>query len=139
MVRPREMLRLHREGSSTRRIARRLQVGRNTVRQFQTALRAAGLLEGSPDTLPKKLHLSGILDSFDLRRQQAADDRLSRGALLHRVFAVDPWQSRGFGQHMALRSFGPATKDRLGALPAMAASALRSAGSGVLGAASVAE
>ena len=57
MVRPRELLRLHREGSSARRIAQRLQMGRNTVRQYQVALRAAGLLEGAPEALPEEEEL----------------------------------------------------------------------------------
>lgn len=53
MHRLQEMVRLHRLGNSVRVVARRLQMGRDTVRVYQTALRLAGLLDGDAATLPE--------------------------------------------------------------------------------------
>lgn len=53
MHRLQEMVRLHRLGNSVRVLARRLQMGRDTVRLYQTALRQAGLLDGDAAALPE--------------------------------------------------------------------------------------
>jgi transposase len=47
-----ELVRLHRLGTSARTVARRLQMSRNTARNYREALAKAGLLEGEPGDLP---------------------------------------------------------------------------------------
>jgi transposase len=53
MDRLREMVRLHRLGSTTREVARLLKMSPNTEREYRQALLAAGLLIGSPTDLPE--------------------------------------------------------------------------------------
>lgn len=53
MHRIQELIRLHRMDQSVRSIARQLRMGRDTVRSYQTALRAAGVLDGDdPAEIP---------------------------------------------------------------------------------------
>lgn len=52
MHRLQEVIRLHRLGSSSRRIARQLSMGRDTIRSYLAALSKASLLEGPVDELP---------------------------------------------------------------------------------------
>lgn len=53
MDRLRELVRLHRKGSSAREVVRLLRMGPGTERQYRLALARAGLLEGAPDELPE--------------------------------------------------------------------------------------
>lgn len=53
MHRLQEMVRLQRLGNSVRVVARRLQMGRDTVRAYAKALKEAGLLDGDPTALPE--------------------------------------------------------------------------------------
>lgn len=53
MHRLQEVVRLHRLGRSTRRIARLLQMGRNTIQGYLDALGEGGLLDGPADALPE--------------------------------------------------------------------------------------
>jgi len=52
MHRLQEVVRLYRMGRSARVIARRLQMGRNTIHAYLAALAQSGLLEGAADELP---------------------------------------------------------------------------------------
>jgi len=56
-----ELVRLHRQGSSAREIARLLGMSRNTVAQYRSAIAAAGLLEGPVDALPEVATLRGAV------------------------------------------------------------------------------
>ena len=56
-----ELVRLHRQGSSARDIARLLGMSRNTVRSYLSALSTAGLLGGEPEELPSMEALRGAL------------------------------------------------------------------------------
>lgn len=58
-----ELVRLHRQGSSARDIARLLGMSRNTVRSYLSALSTAGLLGGEPEELPSMEALRGALPS----------------------------------------------------------------------------
>jgi len=53
MHRLQEVIRLHRLGKSTRRIARQMQMGRDTIRSYLEVLSKAALLEGPVDALPE--------------------------------------------------------------------------------------
>jgi len=53
MHRLQEMVRLHRMGTSVRKVAKLLTMSPNTERAYRRALTAAQLLAGSPDTLPE--------------------------------------------------------------------------------------
>jgi transposase len=57
MYRLREMLRLHRMGTSCHEVARLLQMSPNTERKYRLAIEAAGLLHGEPDQLPDMVAL----------------------------------------------------------------------------------
>lgn len=61
MHRLREVVRPHRLGASGRVTARRLQIGRNTLRRYREALAKAGLLAGAPDALPEPEALAAAL------------------------------------------------------------------------------
>lgn len=52
MHRLQEVIRLHRMGSSSRRIAQQLSMGRDTIRQYLRQFADAGLLDGAADALP---------------------------------------------------------------------------------------
>ena len=52
MHRLQELVRLHRLGRSRRDVARLLGMGRDTIRQYEAALAAAGLLDGPEAELP---------------------------------------------------------------------------------------
>lgn len=56
-----EVIRLYRQGVSARRRAVLLRIGRNTLRQYEAAFGAAGVLEGSPDDLPDEGALAALL------------------------------------------------------------------------------
>lgn len=58
-----ELVHLHRQGRSARDLARLLQMSRNTVRSYVTALAAAGVLDGSPDELPELATIKAALPS----------------------------------------------------------------------------
>jgi len=53
MHRLQEVIRLHRMGASSRRIARQMQMGRDTIRDYLKLLGEAALLDGAPDSLPE--------------------------------------------------------------------------------------
>lgn len=61
MHRLQDLIRLHRQGEGSRVIARQLRMGRDTIRHYLRALRAAELLEGKPDELPELEVLRGAL------------------------------------------------------------------------------
>lgn len=63
MHRLQELVRLHRNGVSSRRIATLLAMSRNTVRQYREALSAAGLLDGPVDPLPEEEALVAALQT----------------------------------------------------------------------------
>lgn len=64
MHRLQEMVRLHRLGESSRSIARRLQMGRDTIRCYLRGLRNAGLLDGPADELPEFAAVRAVLDEY---------------------------------------------------------------------------
>ena len=53
MHRLRDLVRLHRQKTGAREVARLLAMSPNTERQYREALAAAGLLEGEPGELPE--------------------------------------------------------------------------------------
>lgn len=55
-----EVIRLHRLGVSSRRIARQLRMGRDTIRQYLAVFTQAGVLEGPADALPEPAALSEL-------------------------------------------------------------------------------
>lgn len=57
-----EMVRLHRLGESSRSIARRLQMGRDTIRCYLRGLKRAGLLDGPADELPELAAVRAVVD-----------------------------------------------------------------------------
>jgi transposase len=61
MHRLQEVIRLHRLGQSGRQIARRLRMGRETVRGYLDAFLKAGLLEGTADDLPQRDALRAVV------------------------------------------------------------------------------
>lgn len=61
MHRLQEMVRLHRLGESSRAIAKRLRMGRDTIRCYLRGLERAGVLEGAPDELPALTELRGVV------------------------------------------------------------------------------
>lgn len=63
MNRLQELIRLYREGASGRRRARLLRMGRNTLRQYEGAFQAAGLLEGPADALPDEATLHAAVQA----------------------------------------------------------------------------
>jgi transposase len=62
MHRLQEMVRLHRLGESSRSIARRLQMGRDTIRCYLRGLRRAGLLDGCADKLPELAAMRAVIE-----------------------------------------------------------------------------
>lgn len=56
-----ELIRGHRLGSSRRLLARRLRMGRDTIRQYLSALDSAGLLEGPADALPDVAAIAAVV------------------------------------------------------------------------------
>ena len=65
MHRLQELLRLHRSGRRSREIARLLQMGRNTVREYRQALLKAELLDGSTDSIPELEVLKAAVKEHD--------------------------------------------------------------------------
>lgn len=63
MHRLQEVVRLHRMGRSSRRIARQLQMGRNTVQGYLAALAAGGLLAGAAEQLPELAALQACVSA----------------------------------------------------------------------------
>jgi transposase len=61
MHRLQEVIRLHRLGESSRRIARLLSIGRDTIRKHLEILKQAGLLEGPVDALPPADALAAVV------------------------------------------------------------------------------
>jgi DNA-binding NarL/FixJ family response regulator len=61
MHRLQEVIRLHRLGKSSRRIARHLSMGRDTIREYLAVLSDAGLLAGPIDELPELDVLSKLV------------------------------------------------------------------------------
>lgn len=53
MHRLQDLVRLHRMGEPTRKIAKLLTMGPNTERRYREALKCAGLLDGEVDDLPE--------------------------------------------------------------------------------------
>ena len=69
MHRLQELVRLHRMGTGSRKVARLLKMGRNQERRYRTALADAGLLEGEPSELPELAELrSAVLERLPNRR-----------------------------------------------------------------------
>jgi transposase len=62
MHRLQDLVRLHRMGERPRSAARQLKMGPNTARAYREALRAAGLLDGSPTDLPEADALRAAID-----------------------------------------------------------------------------
>ena len=71
MHRLQEVVRLHRLGVSIRRIARRLSMGRDTIRGFIEVLSRALMLEGAPDDLPPIEMLSALISDHVATSQSA--------------------------------------------------------------------
>lgn len=65
MHRVQELVQLHRQSLSGRQIARRLRMGRNTVRLYSEALAAAGLLDGPADELPDEEALREVVGPLE--------------------------------------------------------------------------
>lgn len=63
MHRLQELVRLHRSGVSSRRMAMLLAMSRNTVRQYREALATADLLDGPEDALPEEEALVAALQA----------------------------------------------------------------------------
>lgn len=80
MHRLQELVRLHRDGVSSRRISTLLSMSRNTVRQYREALAAADLLDGPVDELPDETALVAVL---------AARQAVARPVV--EVSSVDAW------------------------------------------------
>ena len=62
MHRLREMVRLHRMGTTCHRVAQLLQMSPNTERKYRLAIDAAGLLEGPPEALPEVSELKDAVE-----------------------------------------------------------------------------
>jgi transposase/DNA-binding CsgD family transcriptional regulator len=77
MHRLQEVIRLHRLGRSCRGIARRLAMGRDTIRGYLAALAAASLLEGPPDDLPGLDTLAVLVDGLGASSSEAPPPRSS--------------------------------------------------------------
>ena len=79
MHRLQELVRLHRLGLGPREVARHLQMGPNTERQYREAIQKAGLLEGAAEDLPAAEALKGALEEHAPRKlppqQQSSIER----------------------------------------------------------------
>ena len=64
MHRLQELVRLHRQGSSARDVARLLRMSRNTVRSYLNALAEVGLLHGPAEELPALEALKGATGAW---------------------------------------------------------------------------
>jgi len=62
MHRLQDLVRLHRLGEKARAAARQLKMGPNQARAYREALKAAGLLDGSPEELPETEVLRAAID-----------------------------------------------------------------------------
>lgn len=89
-----ELIRLHRLGRSGRKIARQLRMSRDTVGQYQTAFRAAGLLEGCPDELPEPAALADVVAQHVERKPPAPCQRSSVSPWAEKITAL---RERGVG------------------------------------------
>jgi len=81
MHRLQEVIRLHRLGKSSRRIARHLSMGRDTIREYLDVLSKADLLEGPRDALPEL----GVLAAL-VRANTASSAQPTATS------TVDPWR-----------------------------------------------
>ena len=82
MHRLQELVRLHRLGRSRRDVARLLGMGRDTIRQYEAALAAAGLLDGPEADLPS---LEALGEAVRVHAPPAAPPRQQRSKVeLHR-------------------------------------------------------
>jgi hypothetical protein len=82
MHRLQELVRLHRLGRSRRDVARLLGMGRDTIRQYEAALAAAGLLDGPEAELPS---LEALGEAVRVHAPPAAPPRQQRSKVeLHR-------------------------------------------------------
>ena len=79
MYRVQEMVRLHRLGKSERVIARQLRMGRDTIRAYLRGLERAGVLEGSPDSLPEldvvRAAVAAQIPTKPVQRQSSSVER----------------------------------------------------------------
>jgi hypothetical protein len=100
MHRLQEMLRLHRLGQGSRTIARRLRMGRDTIRAYLAAFGRAGLLEGPADELPELTALRALVREAAVIRASFGVDgpvelnRTYRELARHHGFQVDPTPPR---------------------------------------------
>src|SRR5688500_11404829 len=93
MHRLQELVRLHRQGTSAREVARLLGMSRNTVADYLNALAAAELLEGAVESLPELAELKAALP-VNLPPQQ--------------VSSIDAWAPR---VRQLVRRGGTAARD----------------------------
>lgn len=94
MHRVQELVRLHREGVSSRRMATMLSMSRNTVREYRESLHAAGLLDGPREALPDE---AALVAAVAAKTPAAAPPQ--------EVSTVDPW-AKDIG-HQVRAGVGP--------------------------------
>lgn len=93
-----EMVRLHRLGTSSRKVAKLLKMGPNTERQYRKAFVAEGLLEGDAEALPSIEALKAAVEkhypkkmgrqqeSSVMRWRKEVEKKLSKGAGPQSIF-----------------------------------------------------
>ena len=81
MHRLQEMVRLHRLGESSRAIAKRLRMGRDTIRCYLRGLEQAGILEGASHELPDVVAL-----------RAATQEELSTNAPPQQSSSIERWR-----------------------------------------------
>lgn len=84
MDRLREMVRLHRLGSTTREVARLLKMSPNTEREYRQALLSSGLLHGSSSDLPELETLKAAVGAHKPPRETPPQERSS----------IEPWRTQ---------------------------------------------
>jgi transposase len=89
-----EVVRLHRLGASLRTIAKRLRMGRDTIRCYLRGFERAGILEGAADELPEQAALQFVvqreLPSSVPRRQISTVDRWQKAIVEQRKRGAGP-------------------------------------------------
>lgn len=97
MHRLQELVRMHRQGTSTRDAARLLKMGRNTALRYRTALSKAGLLDGVQDELPLAMARCRTSPCIAVNANPGDDVAIAldyrTGARTPRVVASDWWSS----------------------------------------------
>jgi hypothetical protein len=111
MHRLQELVRLHRLGTGAREVARLLGLGPNTERRYREALLAAGVLDGSLDTIPALEELKAAV----LQHAPPALPHQQQSSLVCSRSRLRPCTLEGSGGRQSMTDFGARTPSLAGA------------------------